>query len=188
MFQTMQKTTPKTMQQTLSALALLVFLGDVSAARAEPTPPPAPELKKTVDAFTGKWVYDATVTMPGSQPAKTQLKVDCRKAALGKAVTCVLTGNIPGEGPFEGTAVIGYDTFSKSVHYMGIMSDEEVHDHKCAWKGDALTCEPLHAGLGGGPVTEDLSFTFNGKQATFSSLCTFPDGSKASFVGTGKRL
>jgi hypothetical protein len=171
-----------------SLFALFAFLTTVSVARAEAPAPPPPELKKTVEAFAGKWVYDATVTMPGGKPEKTQLTADCHKSALGKAVTCMLSGNMPGEGPFEGSALIGYDTFGKSVHYMGIMSDEEVHDHKCSWRGNTLACEPLKGGLGGGPVTEDLTFTFDGKASTFTSICSFPDGSKATFMGSGKRV
>jgi hypothetical protein len=171
----------------LNVLALLTLVGGVAVARAETAPPPAPELKKTVDAFAGKWVYDTTVTMPGGKPVKTKLMVDCRKTALGKAVSCQWSGNIPGDGPFEGTAVVGYDTFGKSVHFMGIFSDEEVHVHKCAWKGSTLACEPLKGGMGGGPITEEFSLTFDGNASSFTSVCTFPDGGKATFEGKATR-
>jgi hypothetical protein len=82
---------------------------------------------------------------------------------------------------------VGYDTFGKAFHFMGMMSDEEVHDHKCSWKGNALECEALKGGMGGGPVTEDLRFTFDGKTSGFTSVCTFTDGSKATFEASGKR-
>jgi hypothetical protein len=95
-------------------LAVLTLSGGVSVARAESAPPPPPELKKTVDAFVGKWVYETTVTMPGGKPVKTKLSVDCRKTALGKAVSCLWSGNIPGDGPFEGTAVLGFDTSARA--------------------------------------------------------------------------
>jgi hypothetical protein len=176
------------MTKKLSILAVLTLFSGVHAARAESAAPPAPELKKTVDAFAGKWVYDTTVTMPGGKPVKTKLSMDCRKTAAGKAVSCLWSGNIPGDGPFEGTAVVGFDTFGKSVHFMGIFSDEEVHDHKCAWKGNTLGCETLKGGMGGGPVTEDISLSFDGNKSTFSSVCAFPDGGKATFEATGKRM
>ena len=113
----------------LALLSLFTLILGVSAARAEGTAPP-PELKKTADAFAGKWLYDTTVTMPSAKPVKTKLTVDCKKTALGKAAACRWSGNIPGDGPFEGTAVVGYDTFGKAVHFMDLF-DEEVHDHKC---------------------------------------------------------
>jgi hypothetical protein len=179
------------MFKKLSVIALfnaLTLTGGLSVARAaEAAPPPPPELKKTVDAFAGKWVYDTTVTMPGGKPVKTKLTVDCKKTALGKATTCRWSGNIPGDGPFEGTAVVGYDTFGKAVHFMGIFSDEEVHDHKCTWKGNTLGCELLKGGMGGGPITEDLSFTFDGNASSFNSVCTFADGGKATFEGKATR-
>jgi hypothetical protein len=176
------------MFKKLIVFGVLALLGGVSAARAESAPPPPPELKKTVDAFAGKWVYDTTVTMPGGKPVKAKLSMDCRKTALGKGVSCLWSGDIPGDGPFEGTAVVGYDTFGKSVHFMGIFSDEEVHDHKCAWKGNELACETLKGGMGGGPVTEDMSFAFDGNKSSFKSVCSFPDGGKATFEATGKRV
>lgn len=177
------------MFKKLSVVALLTLAGGLSVARAaETAPPPPPELKKTVDAFAGKWVYDTTVTMPGGKPIKTKLSVDCRKTALGKATTCHWIGNIPGEGPLEGSAVVGYDTFGKAVHFMGIFSDEEIHDHKCIWKGDTtLACEQLKAGLGGGPVTEDLTFIFEGNTSSFHSVLTFADGKIGGFDGKATR-
>jgi hypothetical protein len=176
------------MSQKTNFLAVLALVGGATMAHAEPASAPPPELKKTVEAFAGKWAYDTTVTMPGQKPGKTVLTMDCRKTALGKAVNCALSGNIPGEGPFQGGALVGYDTFGKNVHFMGIMSDEEVHDHQCTWKGNTLACDPLKGGMGGGPIIEDLSFTFGGKASSFKSVCTFPDGSKAVLEASGKRV
>jgi len=178
------------MSKKLNVLALFTVLASASARAesAEPPAPPAPELKKTVDAFAGKWLYDTTITMPGGKAVKAKLSMDCRKTALGKAVSCLWSGNIPGDGPFEGTAVVGYDTFGKSVHFMGVFSDEEVHDHKCAWKGNDLQCELLKGGMGGGPVTEDFSLKFEGNRSSFLSICTFGDGTKTTFEASGKRV
>jgi hypothetical protein len=176
------------MSHKLNVLTLLTLLVGVSAARAESAPPPAPELKRTVDAFAGKWLYDTTITMPGGKPVKAKLTMDCRKTALGKGVSCLWSGNIPGDGPFEGTAVVGYDTFGKKVHFMGIFSDEEVHDHACAWSGNELKCEPLKGGMGGGPVTEEFSLNFDGNNSSWVSICTFKDGSKGTFDAKGRRV
>ena len=48
-------------------------------------------------------------------------------------------------------------------------------------KGNTLACQPLKGGMGGGPVTEDFSLTFDGNTSTFNSVCTFQDGTKATF-------
>ena len=49
-------------------------------------------------------------------------------------------------------------------------SDDEIHDHRCKWKDEThLTCEPLKAGLGGQPATEELSFSFEKDAAGFAS-------------------
>jgi hypothetical protein len=167
---------------TVSIVAVVGLIGGAQLARAaEGTPPPAPEVDKTVAAFAGRSVYDTTITMPGGKPQKTKLTFDCKKTALGKAVACMFTGNIPGTGPYEGSFLIGYDTHGKAVHFMAITSDEEVHDHVCRWSGDELPCDPLKGGMGGQPVTEELSFSFAGKKRSFKSTITFADGSKATF-------
>jgi hypothetical protein len=158
------------------------------AARANSAPPaPAPELKTTVDAFAGKWTLDVQITTPDGKAVKTPVAFDCKKTALGKAVACTMSGKVAGMGPIEASFLIGYDTTAKNVHFMGITSDEEVHDHKCMWKASTLECEPLKGGLGGEPITEDLSFTSAGKTMQFRSVTTMKDGSKLVFEGTGKR-
>jgi hypothetical protein len=172
----------------VSLVAILGLAGGATIVRAaEATPPPAPELEKTVAAFAGKSVYDATITMPGGKPLKTKFTFDCRKTALGKAVTCLFTGSIPGVGPYEGSFLIGYDTYGKAVHFMAITSDEEVHDHVCRWNGDELPCDSLKGGMGGQAVTEALSFSFAGKKRSFTSTITFADGGKATFEGIARK-
>lgn len=175
------------------ALSLATYLGlaggvTVADAHAgEKAPPPAPELARTVAAFAGKTVFDATITLPGGKPLKTKFTFDCKKTALGKAVSCAFTGTIPGMGPYEGGFLIGYDTYGKAVHFMAITSDEEVHDHVCRWSGDELPCDPLKGGMGGQAVTEELSFSFAGKQRSFKSTITFADGGKALFEGIARK-
>ena len=157
------------------------------AAAAEAAPPPPPELAKTVAAFNGKSVYESTIVMPGGKPMKAKLTFDCKKVALGKGVSCLMTGNIPGVGPYEGAFIIGYDTHGKNVHFMAITSDEEVHDHVCHWKGDELPCDPLKGGMGGQAVVEELAFSFAGSRRAFKSTITFADGGKATFEGLARK-
>ena len=168
-----------------AGLALVILVG---VARAEEAPAPPPELKKTVEAFAGNWVFDATVIAPGLSPTKMKMKMDCQKTALGKGVACSGNASIPGMGPWQGSFMVGYDLLAKQVHFMGVTSDEEVHDPKCLWKSDtSLVCETLKGGLGAQPATEELAFTAGPKMLAFKSVTTLKDGSKIDFEGTAKR-
>lgn len=152
--------------------------------------PAAPEIQKTVDAFFGKWTFDVSMTMPDApQPMKTKMTFNCAKTALGKAVACTMKMKMPQMGQSEGTFLIGYDTWSKAVHFMAMTSDDEIHDHKCMWKDDKnLVCDPLKGGLQGQPIVEDLSIMIDGKTATFKSVQTLSNGKKVVFEGVnGKR-
>lgn len=169
----------------LAGLALGSLVG---VARAEEAAPPPPEMKKTIEAFHGNWVFDGTVVPPGGAPTKMKMKFDCQKTALGKGVACSGSANIPGMGPWQASVMVGYDLLMKQVHFMAVTSDEEVHDHKCLWKSDtSLVCEPLKGGLGAQPATEDLAFTVGPKLLAFKSVTTLKDGSKIDFEGTAKR-
>jgi hypothetical protein len=171
------------------ALPLTTRAADTSKAPA-PTAtrnPPA-ELKKTVDAFAGRWSFDGTVTMPGAKPVKAPLEMSCKGGALGKAVACTLSGNIPGSGPLEASILVGFDTFHKNVHFMAMTSDEEVHDHVCSWRSATeLVCDPLRGGLMGDEITEDLSLTLAGDRGSFRSVIKLKDGSQVLFEAAGKR-
>jgi hypothetical protein len=159
-----------------------------------PTPPAPPEVKptaeqvKTVEAFNGDWTYEATIIPPGGKPIKAPIGMSCKKIALGKGAACAISETIAGMGPFEGSFLIGFDPFDKTMHFMAVTSDDEIHDHRCKWKDDTnVGCEPLKAGLGGQPVTEELSFSFEKDAATFKSVATMKNG-KLVFNGTnGKR-
>lgn len=168
-----------------TGLALVSLAG---RARAEEPAPPPPEVKKTVEAFAGNWLFDGSVTVPGGAPTKMKMKMDCQKTALGKGVACSGNANIPGLGPWQGSFMVAYDQFAKQVHFMGVTSDEEVHDHKCLWKSDtSLVCETLKGGLGAQPATEDLNFTVGPRMLAFKSVTTLKDGSKIDFEATAKR-
>ncbi len=164
------------------------MVSSVAFAEEPKAPPPSPEVKRTVDAFTGKWAYDVNVTMPGKPVVKGKLQFDCKKTALGKGVACSAGGSVPGLGKMEASFMMAYDAWSKAVHVMSVTSDDEVHDHKCTWKDDKkLDCEPLKAGMGGQEITEDLSFTIEGKTLVLKSVTTMKDGSKMVFEGIGKK-
>jgi hypothetical protein len=175
------------MKKLIVFAAIAVTTPAAGAAAGETPPPPPPEVARTVAAFVGRTVYDSTITMPGGQPQKTRFVFDCNKTALGKAVTCRFSGDVPGAGPMEGSFLIGYDTHGKAVHFMAMTSDEEVHDHRCNWKGNDLVCDLLKGGMGGQAITEDLSFSFAGKSRSFRSTITLADGGKVYFEGTARR-
>jgi hypothetical protein len=168
-------------------VALTGLLVGPALSHAEGPPRPA-DMKKTVEAFAGNWLLDATITMPGAPPQKTKLAFDCKKTALGKAVICNADGNFPGTGPSQAAFLVGYDTLGKAVHFMGVTSDDEVHDHKCQWKTPAsLECEPLKGGSGGEPVTEELSFVSGKGMLTLKSTTITKDGQRMGFEAVGKR-
>jgi hypothetical protein len=172
----------------LALLAALTLFLPAQSSHAQEAAKAAPELAKTVEAFVGQWTYDATVAVNGATPKKTKLTMGCTATAKGKALACTLKGNVPDSGPYEAGLLIGFDTFGKKVHFMAITSDEEVHDHVCAWSAPGtLACDALKGGMGGGEITEDLGFTFNGDTGGFKSMVTMKDGTKVAFEATGRR-
>jgi hypothetical protein len=91
-------------------------------------------------------------------------------------------------GPWQGSFMVGYDLLARQVHFMGLTSDEEVHDHKCNWKTEtSLECEPLKGGLGAQPATEELGFTVGPKSLAFKSTTILKDGTRIVFDGSAKR-
>jgi hypothetical protein len=161
------------------------------AAAPPAAPAPAPEVKKTADAFSGTWTFDGTVTgIPGTKEAvKVKENFVCRKAGGGRVVACSGTATVPGLGKLEDEALVTYDEEGKSIRFVGMSSTGEVHDHKCIWKDDkTMTCEPLAITVGGQPATVDFTATFSDpKNVHMVETTTLKDGSKMSFDGTGKR-
>ncbi len=167
--------TNRTLFSRMTVAAMMLSTLVAADLRAEPTPPVAPEVKKAVEAFAGRWTLDGAVTMPGAGPKKVALKLDCKKTGMGKAVACTMSG------AFDGSILVAYDLYSKAVHFMAVTSDDEVHDHKCHWQGDQkLVCDPLKGGMGGMAITEDLEFTVGPKKLAFKAVVTMPDGSKGT--------
>jgi hypothetical protein len=153
-----------------------------------PEPKPTAEQAKTVEAFNGDWTFEATITPPGGKPIKAPIGMSCKKIAQGKGAACATSETIAGVGPMEASFLIGFDPFDKTMHFMAVTSDDEIHDHRCKWKDDNnLACEPLKGGLGGQPVTEELSFSFEKDAAGFSSVTTMKGGKFVFTATNGKR-
>jgi hypothetical protein len=180
-----------------NALASLLLLpapalaAESAAAKAPERPPPAPEVKKTVDAFAGATTFDCQLTLPGmDKPAKFKMTFNCKKTALGRAVECAASAPKTSMGPWQGHFMVAYDEGGKAVHFMAVTSEGEVHDHVCQWKdGETMICDPLRYMLpGGGPATEDVTMAWSGKKVvTFASTASMSDGSKVLFSGRGTR-
>jgi carbon monoxide dehydrogenase subunit G len=171
-----------------AAVALVAALLATAPVASAAEGAPAPELKRTVAAFAGKWIMDTTITAPGGPPQKTQLTTTCRETAGGKAVSCDMVGKVPGAGPMEAAFIVGFDTFGKRVHFMAITSDEEVHDHVCRWTdATTLACDPLKGGLMGDAITEDLVVTSGPQRLSFKSTMTLKDGGRVLFEAAGRR-
>jgi hypothetical protein len=141
---------------------------------------PAPEVKKTVDAFVSIRPQEIEMTAPGmDKPITTKFNMSCKKASGGRAAACTAKMKGP-QGPWEGSFLASYDEGTKTVHFMGVTSDGEVHDHVCRWTDDkTVTCDPLkYTTVDGAQAYEDLKMTFDGKNSGFHVVQTLPDGGK----------
>src|SRR6266852_6178219 len=137
--------------QPISSPASTQGTGNTSSAG------PTAEQQRAVDAFAGNWLYHSTITAPGAAPIRADLTMACNKTAGGRADVCTFTGEVPGTGTLDAGILIGLNRLDNKVHFMAMTSDDELHDHVCAWRdAKKLVCDPLQAGLGGQPITEDL--------------------------------
>ena len=177
------------MRKILCVLVVSLQAATARAAESAPAAPPMPpEVKKTVDAFNGKWVFDGVVSMEGKQ-VKGKITIDCKKIALGNAVMCTMKGTLPGFPPEDNGVMVGYDMGGKVVHFMAMTTGGEMHDHKCQWKDEkTLSCDPLaYIAMDGSAATEDLSFSWSDpKTSSFKALITV-GSMKVTFEGAGKR-
>ena len=167
----------------------------VKAAPPPPVAPPVPpappaQIKATVDAFKGNWKLAATVTPPGQdKPLLFKMSMNCKAIAAGNAVSCDGKAKTP-MGPWAGNFVVAYDAYSKAVHFFGVTSDFEVHDHVCQWSTPTdLKCTPLKGGTGPGgeEITEDLSMHFDKRTMEMTSASHMKGGATMTFAAKGKR-
>jgi hypothetical protein len=173
----------------LLLLLAVSSLGTALPALADAPSAPPPELKKTVDAFAGRWNLAGTLTLPDGKSRPLKSRMVCTRAAGGKAVSCTDDGEVVGLGPMHATYLVGYDTFSKRVHFMAMTSDEAVHDHPCSWKDEhELACEPLKGGMNGKAITEEFAVSFEGAAAAIKATVTMAEGGRMTVDLKGKRM
>jgi len=138
----------------------LIGVTAACAQQKDEAPVMSPAVKKTVDAFVGRWSFVGIDAEPGAKAAKLTMAIDCEIAALGAAVACTFAGQSVAVGRIEATAVIGYSPDEKVVRWMEISSTGEYHDHRGTWKGDAIEFEALPYTISGQRAVEELSIRF----------------------------
>jgi hypothetical protein len=152
------------------------------------TTAPPPEVKRTVDAITGRWTGQMTARVPGAPAESFNWAMDCRTVAQGAGASCTNTGKAS-IGAMAESCLLAYDPEGKTVHYMCVTSMGEVHDHKGKWT-DARTIEfePLRAGMMGLLVTETNRWYFpDANTIDKTSEVTLAGGSSMNFEFKGKR-
>jgi hypothetical protein len=143
-----------------SRLAFLVIAWAAVPTYPQNAPTPTPEIKRTVDAFVGRWVLTGTDMEPGAKtPAAVHATVDCRSAALGAAVNCLIVADVS-ETHVEAATVIGYSPEERVVRWMEISSSGEYHDHRGRWNGNEIQFDPLTYTNAGAQLTEHLTVVF----------------------------
>jgi hypothetical protein len=176
------------MKHAKIVLFLMVMFAPSGAHPQINQPVIAPEIKKTVDAFVGHWILTGTDIEPGLVPVKFELTLDCKRTALGAAVTCGFAGKLPNVGPIEAAAVIGYSPDEQVVRWMEISSTGEYHDHKGRWKSDEIEFEPLEYSVSGKKATEYLHLAFPTAGALKLASVTQTDDGKSVVECAGKRV
>jgi hypothetical protein len=169
-------------------MVAVLFVSLVAASALAEPPAAPPEVKKTVDAFAGKWAFDGVLAFEGKE-VKGKLTIDCKKIALGKAVACSMKGKFPGFPDEDSGVLVGYDIGGKAVHFMAMTTGGEVHDHRCQWKdASTLDCGSLaYTAVDGSPATEELAFTWpDAKSSSFKAIITV-GAARVTFEGKGKR-
>jgi hypothetical protein len=110
------------MKRAIVAATLMVTLLPLRVHPQSKDSANPPEIKKTVDAFIGHWIITGTDTEPGAKaPVKFELTLDCKRTALGAAVTCGFAGRLPNVGPTEAAAVIGYSPDEQVVRWIDLI-------------------------------------------------------------------
>jgi hypothetical protein len=168
------------------ALTFIVLVARSSEILAENAPPPPPEVKKTVDAFAGHWTLTGSATEPDTKSASSvKATMDCKPAALGAAVNCLVAADISGSR-IEAVAVIGYSPDERSVRWMEISSSGEYHNHRGAWRGETIQFEPLSYTVMGVKMIEYFMISFQSPDnMDFKATTKTPEGtSRLKLVGT----
>jgi hypothetical protein len=164
--------------RTVFVAATFVASCYASQANGDAAPP---EVARTVAAFVGRWTLDVTDTEPGAAPAHFPLTLECRRTALGAAVACDITADVPDAGPIEASLVVGYSPDERQVRWMEISSTREYHDHHGVWRGDAIEFEQLRYTVDGAQATEHLKVEFpTTGRIHLIAVTDFPSGPRRS--------
>lgn len=158
-----------------------------SGLAAQGTAPP-PEVARTVEVLSGHWTLTGEGSdSSGGKPAAITMTFDCRKAALGAAVSCMLSGKMAGFGPIEAATIVGFNADDSRVYWMEISSTGEYHTHLGRWTGDTIDFDPLTFTAGGVSNTETFSVRFPSKgRFVLKSTTKTPQGS-STVEGTATR-
>ena len=180
------------MLKTYAAPAFVVTIFAITCLGQAPQPPgqppSPPQVKRTVDAVSGRWAGQMTATLPGSKPESFPWEMTCNPAALGAGAGCSMKG-IASIGAIEEACLFAYDPDGKAVHFMCVTSMGEVHDHKGQWISDReMLFEPYPTPWDGKPATEDVDIRFpDSRHIQTSSVITKQNGSKMVFEFHGAR-
>ncbi len=172
----------------LKIIALTGLIGVTAAhAQQKDAAPVSPVVKKTVDAFVGRWSFVGIDAEPGAKAAKLTMAIDCEIAARGAAVACTFTGQSVAVGRIEAAAVIGYSPDEKVVRWMEISSTGEYHDHRGIWKGDTIEFEALPYTISGRRAVEELSIRFPAPGRLMLQSVTKTTEGSSTFEGSAER-
>jgi hypothetical protein len=120
-----------------------------------------PEVKKTVDAFLGRWTLTGTYTESNSKnPSHLTVTIQCESALLGVAVICRMTSDDTGGGHIEVASIIGYSPDEQRIHLMEASSSGSYHEHRGRWIGDVIQFDLLSKSEAGKQIVEDFSIGF----------------------------
>ena len=156
-------------------------------AHADVAPPSPPEVSKTVGAFAGHWTLTGTDLEPGAtMPAVVNGTMDCKPAALGAAVSCLIAAEVSGTR-IEAATVIGYSPDEHLVRWMEISSTGEYHDHRGPWKGDQIVFKPLSYTAAGAKMTEYFALSFASADSVMWKATTKTPEGASRLLLTGKR-
>lgn len=147
-------------QRVAAALVFGIALQPVAHAQRGESGPPA-EVKRTVEAFVGRWNLAGSSSEPNSKTAShLTVTIECERTVLGMAVICRMASEQTGGDHLEVTSLIGYSPDDHLVHLMEVSSEGEYHEHKGHWKGNLIQFEPLAKLFGGKQTVEDFSIGF----------------------------
>jgi hypothetical protein len=111
----------------------------------------------------------------------------CRRVVLGEAVDCSFSGRLPGLGPLEASAHIGYNLDDHRVYWMEIWSAGEYHAHRGVWSGPTLEFEPLTFTAAGATSVEQLSLTITTPGMLLLKSSTTTGAAVSSLEAKGRR-